>query len=308
MKVLITGGAGYVGFSTASLLSDLDIVNEVILYDNLSKDRSSFLFAPVKNGAKIRLVKADILDIRTLNKEVAGADVVLHLAARVSTPFSSQDPHLFEQVNHWGTAEVVYACENAGTSRLIYMSSTAVYGTAPQPCTEKTIPAPQSYYAISKRRGEEHVQRLVDKGNAIILRGGNVYGYSPTTRFDAVINQFMFQAMVKGRLTINGDGSQRRSFVHIDEIANALTQLTTTPIDAGIYNYATRNLSVEEVADAVCAIIPETERIYTDQHMPMRSLEVELSGHLFEKLSIPNTDLREELGKFRQHFTFGGRP
>lgn len=101
--------------------------------------------------------------------------VVCHLAARETTPFASLDAHLFEQVNNWGTVDVVYSAENSGVSKFIYLSSTSVYGaTTPHDSLidENTPTNPKTFYGISKLRGEGHVDRLKAKMSTYILRCG----------------------------------------------------------------------------------------------------------------------------------------
>src|SRR5688572_26496380 len=110
MKVLVTGGAGYIGTELISLLIAQENVTEVIVYDNLSRlNFNIFLGLKLKNHSKLSFQKGELLDSRGLRKALKGVDVVYHLAAKVTTPFANTDAHTYEQVNHWGTAELVYA-------------------------------------------------------------------------------------------------------------------------------------------------------------------------------------------------------
>ena len=126
------------------LLTKLAIINEIskiISYDNLSRGhRSLFLGNKSTFLSKIVFVHGEILDSRLLKKQLNDADVIINLAAMVTTPFANTDPHFFEQVNHWGTAEVVYAAEDSRVSKFIYLSSTAVYGTGADLANEYTLP------------------------------------------------------------------------------------------------------------------------------------------------------------------------
>jgi UDP-glucose 4-epimerase len=117
----------------------------------------------------------------------------------------------------------VYAVEESNVKKFIYTSSSGVYGSSSGAVDETTIPNPKTFYAISKLRGEEHVRRLFDKIDTYIFRCGNVYGYSKSMRFDSVINKFVFEANFNGIVTIQGDGKQSRSFIHIDRVSRALT-------------------------------------------------------------------------------------
>jgi UDP-glucose 4-epimerase len=228
MKVLVTGGAGYIGTELVSLLIAHPAVEKVVIYDNLSRpNHNLFLGLRHQHHDKITFVKGELLDSRALKKVLKGVDVVYHLAAKVTTPFANADSHAYEQVNHWGTAELVYAVEDSDVKRFIYTSSTGVYGSSKIAAHEDTPPDPQTFYAASKLRGEEHVRRLIKSGKiqTFLMRLGNVYGYSKSMRFDAVINKFVFEANFNKLVTIQGDGKQSRTFIHIETLARALNNL-----------------------------------------------------------------------------------
>ena len=158
MKVLVTGGAGYIGTELITALVNNPLVDQVIIYDNLSRPNfNMFLGLRLQKHHKITFVKGELLDSRALKKHLQGVDVVYHLAAKVTTPFANADAHAYEQVNHWGTAELVYAVEESNVKRFIYTSSTGVYGSSKIPAHEDTLPDPQTFYAVSKLRGEQHV-------------------------------------------------------------------------------------------------------------------------------------------------------
>ena len=131
MQVLVTGGAGYIGTELVSQLIANPSVDQVVVYDNLSRPNYNlFLGLRLQRHHKLRFVKGELLDSRALKKALKGIDVVYHLAAKVTTPFANADSHGYEQVNHWGTAEMVYAVEESQVKRFIYTSSTGVYGSS----------------------------------------------------------------------------------------------------------------------------------------------------------------------------------
>src|SRR6056297_3665371 len=133
MKVLITGGAGYIGTELTHALAAMPAVDKITIYDNLSRGNHNLFLGERKLPSnKVRFQHGDILDSRKLKQIVAEHNVVFHLAAKVTTPFADAHSHLFEQVNHWGTAEVVYAAEEAGIEQLIFLSSVSVYGSSDQ--------------------------------------------------------------------------------------------------------------------------------------------------------------------------------
>jgi len=220
MNILITGGAGYIGTELVSKLAADEKVKRIVIYDNLSRPIYSVFLGGHKMGhEKVQFYKGELLDSRHMRNALKGIDVVYHLAARVTTPFANDDAHQYEQVNHWGTAELVYAVEESKVKKFIYTSSSGIYGDSDEAVDETFKPNPKTFYAISKLRGEEHVRRLIDKIDTYIFRCGNVYGYNRGMRFDAVINKFVFDANFSKRLTVHGDGNQARTFIHIDSVA-----------------------------------------------------------------------------------------
>lgn len=306
MKVLITGGTGYIGTKLVKHLVGQSEVEKITVLDNLSKGHHNFFLGDTyTNKEKIEAVQGDILDTRQLKKLMKDVDVVVHLAAIVTTPFANTDPHFYEQVNHWGTAEVVYCAEESDISKFIYLSSTSVYGASEQIATEKTTPAPSTFYGISKLRGEEHVNRLAEKKNAINIRGGNVYGYSKSMRFDAVINRFMFDANFTNRIQINGNGKQSRAFIHVDYLCHALAQTIVKDVKSGTYNLVDKNLQILDIVDVLKEMYPTLEFLFTNQHMNLRELKINPDSELFQQIDrFESRDLQVELEEFKKQFAF----
>lgn len=306
MKILITGGAGYIGYALAQRLSERAEVSEIILYDNLSRHNEIVFFGSATGNGKLRLVKADILDARKLRNAMKGVDVVYHLAAKVLTPFANQDPHFFEQINHWGTSEVVEVVENNPVKHFIYLSSASVYDRVASAATEETIPAPNTYYGISKLRGEDHIKRIPASTKTHVIRGGNVYGYSPSMRFDAVINNFLFQANFEHKLSIHGTGAQTRAFIHIDNAADALAQIPFSTLPSGTFNMVTKNLAVNDIAEVICTLYPDCDRIFINQHLQLGSILVSTKSAFWDHISIAERSLMDELADFKAKFAFSG--
>ncbi len=306
MKILLTGGAGYIGTELARLLVDRQEVSEVIIYDNLSRANYNFFIGHTfANAEKLRFVRGELLDSRQLKIALNGVDVVYHLAAKVTTPFANTDPHIYEQVNHWGTAELIYAVENSDVKKFIFTSSTGVYGSSKEAVNEAVNPNPKTFYGISKLRAEDHVSRLADRMDTFIFRCGNVYGYSRSMRFDAVINKFVFEAHFNKRIKINGDGIQHRSIIHIDHAATALEAVLEADIAPGVYNLSDRDLEILDIVDALKQIIPDLEFLFVNQHLKLRQLKVKPNELLKGKLGIASTkSLVEELTEFRSKLSF----
>lgn len=307
MKILITGGAGYVGTSLLHQLAIDETVKEVIVYDNLSRGNYNFFIGrEYPNGKKIRFVHGDLLDSRKLKKLIQEVNVVYHLAAKVSTTANNTAGHMHEQVNHWGTAELVYAIEESEVEKVIFTSSISVYGSSKTLIDEQSgIINPKTLYGISKMRGEEHVDRLKDKITTYVLRLGNVFGYNKSMRFDGVINRFMFDAHFKNRIRINGSGKQVRPFVHLNTVKQSLAQLLHADIPSGTFNLVDRNLQVLDIVDVLKEIYPQLEFIFINQHLQLRELSVQAQSILHKHIPYSlNGDLKEELLAFRKEFAF----
>ncbi len=305
MHILITGAAGYIGTELVYKLAENTGVESITVYDNLSRGNHNLFIGRQKIEKKVTFIHGEILDSRRLRQALKNIDIVFHLAAKVTTPFANLDGHIFEQVNHWGTAEVVYALEeSADVKMFVYASSSSVYGNNEIPASEETIPAPDSFYSISKFRAEQHVQRLFGKMNTIILRLGNVYGYSKSMRFDAVINRFMFDAHFTNRITINGTGAQHRSFIHIDKVTHMLSKLLTTPIPEGTYNVSDKNLNILDIVDTLKHFYPTLESFFINQNYAGLSQQVQPNGALLKYIPMPASDLKDELGIFKEQFSF----
>jgi UDP-glucose 4-epimerase len=304
MNILITGGAGYIGTELARHLVSLPQIENIVIYDNLSKGNYNLFLGNRLETNKIKFVMGDLLDSRKLKKSLLGIDTVFHLAAKVTTPFDNTDSHFYEQVNHWGTAELIYAIEESKVSQLVYVSSVSVYGSSSDMLTEESTPNPETFYGISKLRAETHVKRLFNKINTLIIRGGNVYGYSPSMRFDAVINRFMFDANFNNRISINGNGKQHRSFIHIDKLVAGLAQVILQEVPSGIYNLTDKNIQVLDLIDVFKEIFPSLEFLFINQHLTLKEVRIEAESKIRQYVSLPESSLKQELINFKEKFAF----
>lgn len=306
MNLLVTGGAGYIGYGVVRyLVNAVKDIGRIVIYDNLSR-KSLGLFTQSEFPAQsVKFIRGDILDGRSLAKALQGIDVVIHLAARVSTPNDDGDAHSFEQVNHWGCSQLALAVsQSSSVRRLIHLSSIAVYGFTGKPCDEESPTHPFSFYGRSKLNGERQLQSLPPNVDLVTLRAGNVYGYNPAFRTDAVINQLMFNANFGRKIQINGTGMQRRSFIHVDDLASVVGAAVQGAIPVGVYNVAQHSTSILEVANAIGEVYPGLELVHSNYDSPLRDIVIALPGKLAEVFGLPRRDLREDMKAFSSHFAF----
>ena len=315
MNILITGGAGYVGTELAHVLDVNDAIDHILVYDNLSRGNYNLFMEGNFKKKKISFSQGDILDQRSLLKALQGIDLVYHLAAKVTTPYFDRDLHHYEQVNHWGTTELVscilkhnkkeVAKGGKLIQNLIYLSSAAVYGFSDDPCHEGSSLQPVSHYGITKLRAEKELDLLRDTCEVHIVRSANIFGYSRSMRFDSVINKFMFHAHFKKTIQLFGDGRQQRSFVSIQYLVQLLS-LGATQIDfPALINAYQFNYSINEVAfEFIKKLIPELDILYVNNGFSTKGITLE-SRQDVSNMRLPKAkDLLEYLNEFQQAFSF----
>lgn len=304
MRALITGGAGYLGTELAIALDKNPAITGIVIYDNLSRNNYNlFLHSGIKRN-KAKFIKGELLDTRKLKEILKDTDIVFHLAANVTTPFANESAHLFEQVNNWGTAELVYAVEESNVSCFVHISSLSVYGASENYLDMNSVPNPTTFYSTSKLRGEKHVERLIPKIRTYILRCANIYGYGVSMRFEAVINRFMFDACFLDRIHIHGTGEQSRSFIHVEKVVDILNNLIGSNLKSGTYNVTDKVLSILEIADYIKALFPDVETIFSNQHLHLRELKVMPDDRIMELLSIEPTETMAEFEVFKRKFLY----
>ncbi len=221
---LVTGGAGFIGSHVAERL--LANGHRVRVLDNFSTgSRANLAFAETY-AARLEIVHGDIRELATVSAAVRGVDVVFHQAAMRSVPRSVKDPLGANDNNVSGTLNVLEAARRADVRRVVYASSSSVYGDRPElPKREDQITAPISPYAVSKAAGEQYAgvwSRLYGV-ETVGLRYFNVFGpkQDPTSEYAAVIPRFILWGLKHTPLEIHGDGTQSRDFTYIDNVVDA---------------------------------------------------------------------------------------
>jgi UDP-glucose 4-epimerase len=231
LKVLVTGGAGFIGSNLALAL--LARGHEVRLLDNFSTGHRSNL-----EPLDAELVEGDLRSYERVAAAVSGIEVVFHQGALPSVPRSIQDPLTSTAVNVEGTLNVLLAARDAGVRRVVFASSSSVYGDAPgMPRRESQPLAPLAPYAVSKLAAEQYcvVANRVFGVETVALRYFNVFGerQDPLSGYAAVIPKFI-RVMLDGRPpTIFGDGETSRDFTHIENVVEANLAAAVEPAAAG---------------------------------------------------------------------------
>ena len=221
MRALVTGGAGFIGSHLCHRL--LELGHEVVVLDNFFSGSRANLSAIADH---VRVVEGDVRDLPTVEASAAGCEVVFHEAAIVSVPFSVERPQESHDVNIQGTLNVLQAARRAGTKRLVFASSAAIYGEEPTlPKSEAMRPEPMSPYGVEKITGEHYLatwSRLFGL-ETVALRYFNVFGprQDPKSAYSGVISIFVDRILGGRPITFFGDGSQCRDFVYVANVVDA---------------------------------------------------------------------------------------
>jgi UDP-glucose 4-epimerase len=224
MRILVTGGAGFIG---AHLAKRLHVEGHYVrVLDNLSSGDPSAL------DSAISFTRGDVRDIPKLWSMLQGVEVVFHLAALVSVPASVLYPREYNDVNVGGTVALLEACRDVGVKRVIFASSATVYGDqATKPVTEDLAPHPAVPYAVSKLAAERYLFTIgrLENFETVALRIFNAYGpHQPLPPAHApVIPLFMHQILGGGSVVVFGNGQQTRDFVYVDDVVEALVSAAT---------------------------------------------------------------------------------
>ncbi len=265
-KIIITGGAGFIGSNLAHRLCD---DNEVVVVDNLSTGRYDNISDITTD---IEFVEVDINELAALEAAFEGGDYVLHQAALPSVPRSIEDPISTNRNNVDGTLNVLVAARDSGVRRVVLASSSSVYGDAPElPKVETFRPNPLSPYAVTKLMGEHYCRIFFDIYGleTLSLRYFNVFGprQDPRSQYAAVIPKFIRAIKSGERPVIYGDGEQSRDFTYVENVVMANILACEAPKTAGeaVNVGCGERVSLNQLVDQLRDIFDrEVEPVYAD--------------------------------------------
>ena len=306
MKQLITGGAGFIGSHLVERM--LASGHEVRVLDNFATGRRSNLepFA-----ADVELVEGDIQSYERAFTAVKGCDTVFHLAALPSVPRSIQDPLTSHASNVTGLLNVLLAARDAGVRRVVYASSSSVYGANPQlPKHEDLVPMPISPYAVAKLAGEGYCRSFgeVYGLETVAVRYFNVFGprQDPRSQYAAVIPNFITALLTGTSPVIFGDGEQSRDFTYVQNVIDANVLAMSVDDAAGrLYNVACgQAVTVNELFSELRTITgADVEAVYHDGRVgDVRHSLANIDRARTELGYEPTVQLREGLSLTTDHF------
>jgi len=270
---LVTGGAGFIGSHVAARL--LAEGARVRVLDNFSTGSPANLPTP---GANLEIIRGDIRDLAVLERAAAGVRAIFHQAAMRSVPRSVADPLGANDNNVTGTLQVFEAARRAGVPRVVYASSSSVYGDRPElPKREDQPPAPISPYAVSKAAGEQYGQvwhRLYGV-ETVGLRYFNVFGprQDPASEYAAVIPKFILWGLRNEALEVHGDGRQSRDFTYIDNVVDANLLAARAP-DVGGEVFNVGGGERTSLLDIIARLEKLLGRPLARRHTPVRAGDV----------------------------------
>jgi UDP-glucose 4-epimerase len=278
VKILITGGAGFIG---SHIVEYFQNKAEIVILDNLRSGNINNI-----KGMKYQLIEGDIRDRTTVRKAVKDIDYIFHLAAMVSVPESMDKPTECIDINVTGTVILLEEAAKANVKKLSFSSSCSVYGNNPIiPKKEIMLPEPQSPYAISKLDGEYYAELFSSqkKLKTVCLRYFNVFGprQNPNNAYAAAVPIFINKALKHDDLTIYGDGEQTRDFVYVKDVVSANIFMIENDF-SGIYNIGYgKTITIKSLADKIITQTGSNSRInFTSQ----RSGDVKHSRASIDKL------------------------
>lgn len=300
MRVLVTGGAGFIG---SHIVEHFQGKAEVRVLDNLRSGHRRNL-----DGFEVEFIEGDICDREAVKKAMVGVDYVFHLAAMISVPESMFKPIECADINVKGMLIVLEEAAAAGVKKLCFSTSAAIYGDNPvMPKREDMFPEPKSPYAITKLDGEYYCGMFTREGKlqTACLRYFNVFGprQDPKSAYAAAIPIFTSKAVANEDITIFGDGEQTRDFIYVKDIVAANVFMATNEF-TGVHNVAYGGkISINELVNKIKSEVGSTSKIV---YLPERPGDVKHSLASVDKLKAtgfkPSSDFDAGLAATIQYF------
>ncbi|EMA36182.1 NAD-dependent epimerase/dehydratase family protein [Halococcus hamelinensis] len=305
MDLLVTGGCGYIGSALVPLLRDDDRVGRVVVLDDLSTGSPRTLMGSL-DGVEFR--EGDVREYGAVESAVRDVDGVVHLAAITGADSTHDRREETYATNLDGTENVLTAARKVGVERVVVASSCNVYGRATSTdIDETTSPDPINPYAETKAAAEELLAEVTagSSTTGTALRLSTVYGDAPGIRFNLVVNTFVFRALTGRPLTVYGDGSNWRPFIHVADAARAYRDAVLRPEDWSepVYNVGTNagNYRVREIAEVVSEEVGTTDVTYLEDEHPGPSYHVNFD-RVAETGYEPEYALREGVRELARRF------
>jgi UDP-glucose 4-epimerase len=300
MKVLITGGAGFIG---SHLVEYFQGKAEVRVLDNLRSGYRKNL-----DGFKVEFIEGDILDRNAVKEAVKGVDYVFHLAAMISVPESMFKPIECVDINVRGLLIVLEEAAAAGVKKLCFSASAAIYGDNPAvPKRENMLPEPKSPYAVTKLDGEYYCDIFTKEGKlqTVCMRYFNVFGprQDPKSAYAAAVPIFTAKAVANEQIAIFGDGEQTRDFIYVKDIVAANVFMAENNF-TGVYNVAYgKKITINCLVEKIKKITGSSSKV---AHLPERAGDVKHSMAAVDKLLAagfrPQSDFDQGLAATIEYF------
>ena len=290
MKVLVTGGSGYLG----SILSRKLLVkgHSVRILDNFLFGKDSI--KEIENNKNLEIIEGDIRDLSIVSKSIKNVDTVIHLASIVGAQSSELDPKTSVEINFMATRNIAELCKLYKIKQFVFASTCSVYGAQPnQLISENSEVNPLDSYGQSKFQSERAILQVYDYPT--ILRLGTLFGASHRMRFDLAINLFIAQAINKEKITVFG-GDQWRPFLHVDDAAEAFSFTLENNME-GIYNVVWKNLTINQMAKDVQKLIPTEIKLSKDI---VDKRDYKVTGSKLEKFAFKaKKDIKHTVKEFK---------
>ncbi len=305
-KVLITGGAGYVGAVLVPKLLQLGYQVKVLDWYIYGKD----VFKNVPNKSNLQEIKGDIRDRKMLMRQLKGVDAVIHLAAISNDPSFELSPALGKEVNYVASKSLVDIAKKCGVKRFIYASTSSVYGVKKEKNVSEDLSLdPLTDYSKYKALIEKY---LLSKHHSdftvLILRPATVCGYSPRMRLDLTVNMLTIQALVNHKITVFG-GNQKRPNIHIQDMADIYIRSLKFPqnkINGEIFNVGYENYTVLAIAKKIKKTLADDSiSLEVMPSVDKRSYHIS-SKKIYQKLGFrANHSVEEAIRDIQKAFQIG---